>query len=46
MERFFQNATPALLLTGAGVQPQWSQGFRSGDGIGEDQETIAYLNVN
>ena len=25
----------------AGVQPQWIQGIRSGDGIGEDQETIA-----
>ena len=29
----------------AGVQPQWIQGFRRGDGI-SDQETIAYLNVN
>ena len=25
----------------AGVQPQWIQGIRSGDGVGEDQETIA-----
>ena len=24
-----------------GVQPRWIQGIRSGDGIGEDQETIA-----
>ena len=24
-----------------GVQPQWIQGIRSGDGIGEDQETTA-----
>ena len=25
----------------AGVQPRWIQGIRSGDGVGEDQETIA-----
>ena len=25
----------------AGVQPRWTQGIQSGDGIGEDQETIA-----
>ena len=25
----------------AGVQPRWIQGIRSGDGIGEDQETTA-----
>ena len=25
----------------AGVQPRWIQGIRSGDGDGEDQETIA-----
>ena len=25
----------------AGVQPQWIQGVRSRDGVGEDQETIA-----
>ena len=25
----------------AGVQPQWIQGIRSGDGVGEDQETTA-----
>ena len=25
----------------AGVQPWWIQGIRSGDGVGEDQETIA-----
>ena len=24
----------------AGVQPRWIQGIRSGDGVGEDQETI------
>ena len=30
----------------AGVQPRWIQGIRSGDGVGEDQETTAYLNVN
>ena len=29
----------------AGVQPQWIQRFRRGDGFG-DQETTAYLNVN
>ena len=27
--------------TSAGVQPWWIQGIRSGDGVGEDQETIA-----
>ena len=27
--------------TTAGVQPRWIQGIRSGDGIGEDQETTA-----
>ena len=25
----------------AGVQPRWIQGIRSGDGVGEDQETTA-----
>ena len=25
----------------AGVQPRWIQGIWSGDGVGEDQETIA-----
>ena len=25
----------------AGVQPRWTQGIRSGDGVGEDQETTA-----
>ena len=25
----------------AGVQPRWIQGIRSGDGVGENQETIA-----
>ena len=25
----------------AGVQPLWIQGIRSGDGVGEDQETTA-----
>ena len=25
----------------AGVQPGWIQGIRSGDGVGEDQETTA-----
>ena len=25
----------------AGVQPRWIQGIGSGDGVGEDQETIA-----
>ena len=25
----------------AGVQPQWIQGIRGGDGVGEDQETTA-----
>ena len=25
----------------ARVQPQWIQGIRSGDGVGEDQETTA-----
>ena len=25
----------------AGVQPWWIQGIRSGDGVGEDQETTA-----
>ena len=30
----------------AGVQPRRIQGIRSGDGVGEDQETTAYLNVN
>ena len=25
----------------AGVQPQWIQRIRSGDSVGEDQETIA-----
>ena len=30
-----------LMLGSAGVQPQWIQGIRSGDGVGEDQETIA-----
>ena len=25
----------------AGVQPRWVQGIRSGDGVGEDQETTA-----
>ena len=29
----------------AGVQPQWIQEIRRGDGI-SDQETTAYLNVN
>ena len=29
------------LLLGAGVQPRWIQGIRSGHGIGEDQETTA-----
>ena len=28
-------------LLAAGVQPRWIQGIRSGDGVGEDQETIA-----
>ena len=27
--------------TAAGVQPRWIQGIRSGDGVGEDQETTA-----
>ena len=30
-----------LLSMGAGVQPRWIQGIRSGDGVGEDQETTA-----
>jgi len=30
-----------LPYPGAGVQPQWIQGIRSGDGVGEDQETTA-----
>ena len=25
----------------AGVQPRWIKGIRSGDGVGEDQETTA-----
>ena len=25
----------------AGVQPRWIQGIRSGDGVGEDEETTA-----
>ena len=29
------------VATGAGVQPRWIQGIRSGDGVGEDQETTA-----
>ena len=34
-----------MVLATAGVQPRWSQGFRRGDGLG-DQETTAYLNDN
>ena len=30
-----------LVMDSAGVQPWWIQGIRSGDGVGEDQETIA-----
>ena len=29
----------------AGVQPQWIQGIRRGEGVG-DQETTVYLYVN
>ena len=32
---------PKLKRAVAGVQPQWIQGIRSGDGVGEDQETTA-----
>ena len=28
-------------LVDVGVQPRWIQGIRSGDGVGEDQETTA-----
>jgi len=31
----------SLSCIGAGVQPRWIQGIRSGDGVGKDQETIA-----
>ena len=30
-----------VLASLAGVQPRWIQGIRSGDGVGEDQETTA-----
>ena len=30
-----------LQVKSAGVHPRWIQGIRSGDGVGEDQETIA-----
>ena len=29
------------MLLVAGVQPRWIQGIRSGDGVGEEQETTA-----
>ena len=29
--------------TGAGVQPRLIQGIRSGDGVGEDQDTVASI---
>ena len=36
------HSPPSSSSTGsAGVQPWWIQGIRSGDGIGEDQETTA-----
>ena len=40
IERDEADAT-SLLTVGAGVQPWWIQGIRSGDGVGEDQGTIA-----
>ena len=33
--------SPRILEWVAGVQPRWIQGIRSGDGVGEDQETTA-----
>ena len=35
--------TELLLIPPAGVQPRLIQGVRSGDGIGEDQDTIASI---
>ena len=37
MERDYSNFN----MFTAGVQPQWIQGIRSGESLGEDQETIA-----
>ena len=31
----------SMRFSSARVQPRWIQGVRSGDGVGEDQETIA-----
>ena len=33
--------TPGVSLFSAAVQPRLIQGVRSGDGVGEDQETTA-----
>ena len=35
------NFTKKTVQMTAGVQPRWIQGIRSGDSVGEDQETIA-----
>ena len=36
-----KNLLSLILSNFAGVQPRWIQGIRSGDGVGEDQETTA-----
>ena len=41
IQKLFVEFTQRSNILLAGVQPQWIQGIRSGDGIGEDQETIA-----
>ena len=35
------NGVVVWTVFGAGVQPRWIQGIRSGDRVGEDQETTA-----
>ena len=41
--RGINNCLTQCILRTAGVQPRLIQGIRSGDGIGEDQDTIASI---
>ena len=41
LRTYLTNQYVILRYCSAGVQPRWIQGIRSGDGIGEDQETTA-----
>ena len=40
---FEEAEEPGIKLPTAGVQPQMIQGVQSGDGVGEDQDTIASI---